>query len=301
MITREEFEWKDRIIKGISRQGYFKVSVVKTTDVLKEARKRHQLSLINTVLLGRAMSGVMLLASELKGEERIKIRLEGSGPLSHITAEANSVGEVRGYVGHPQMELNYNDTNTSISDGLGVGLLSLEKTLYNEAQKRTSTIQLVKGDVISDIAHYLVQSEQVESALKLDVGIDRNGEVSNAGGLLVQRLPEAPQEKINHLQKQLRQFKDIDGLLNSGHYIDDIMVKAMHPFKIKELARYPVHFFCRCNKKRFKNALTLIDYKDLKDMSSEGQELVCHFCNEHYTITKDEIEQIVTQTEAKMN
>ena len=301
MITREEFEWKDRLIKGISQEGNFKISVVKTTDVLKSARERHGLSLLNTVLMGRALNGVMLLASELKGEERIQLRLEGNGPVGQITVEANKVGELRGYSANPAADLDYNDPDASISDGLGVGLLSLRKTLYNEADKRTSTIELVKGDVTSDLAHFLVQSEQVESAIKLDVGINDDGEITQSGGLLVQRLPGAPEEKITHLQEQLVSFDQLNELLENGHYIDDIMEKAIAPYEVKELARYPVHFFCRCNKDRFKSALAMLEYDELKEMSDEGQDLVCHFCNEHYHISQNEIGEIATQAKARMN
>ena len=34
----------------------------------------------------------MLLASELKGEERIKLRFDGNGPVGMIAAEANQCG-----------------------------------------------------------------------------------------------------------------------------------------------------------------------------------------------------------------
>ncbi|MDZ7681389.1 MAG: Hsp33 family molecular chaperone HslO [Fodinibius sp.] len=81
MISKEEFIQKDRLVKGISEDGHLKISVVKTTDVVKAAKQKHDLSLLNTVLLGRALTGTMLMASELKGEERIKMRIEGKGPV----------------------------------------------------------------------------------------------------------------------------------------------------------------------------------------------------------------------------
>ena len=301
MITREEFEHKDRIVKGITADGHFKVSVVKTTEVIRTARERHNLSLLNTVLLGRALTGVMLLASELKGEERIQLRLEGNGPVGMLVAEANSIGEIRGYVSNPTAELDYSSDNAALEDGLGVGLLHVRKTLYNEAEPHTSTIQLMKSDVTTDLAHYLVQSQQVPSALKLDVGIGENGEVTEAGGLLVQKLPGAPDENIAHLQDQLTDFPELDTLLSDGHYIDDIMKQALKPNKVKELTRCPVHFFCRCSKERFKGALALISFDELREMKDEGQELVCHFCNERYNVSKEEVEKIVTRAQAKMN
>lgn len=299
MISKEDFKTKDRLIKGISEDKNFKISVVKTTDAVKAARNKHELSLLNTVLLGRMITGAILLASELKGEERVQVRAEGSGPVGLSVAEANRVGEVRGYVQNPGVDLDY--SQSSIGDGLGVGLLTISKTLYNEAEPQRSTIELKSGNITDDLAYYMAQSEQVPSAILLDIGIDDNGEITEAGGLLIQRLPDAPDGKIDQLQEKLTSFISVDTLLQQGDYIDDIMTKAMDPITVKELDRQPVDFFCRCSRKRFISALSMLGYKDLKEISDEGQELVCHFCNEHYHVSKKEIDTILQETKAKMN
>lgn len=301
MISKEDFIQKDRLIKGISDEGHLKISVVKTTDVVKAAREKHNLSMLNTVLLGRALTGTMLMASELKGEERIKMRIEGKGPVGLLVAEANRVGEVRGYVQNPQVELDYSNPNASLGDGLGVGVMTLSKTLYNEAEPRHSSIELVKGNITDDIAYYMVQSEQVPSAVLLDVDIDNKGNVREAGGLLIQRMPDAPEGTIEKLQEKMLEFESISSLLSNDQYIDDIMEMAMDPVEVKQLDRQPVDFFCRCTRKRFIGALAMLGYEDLKEISDEGQELVCHFCNEHYNVTQEEIEELLMQTKAKMN
>jgi molecular chaperone Hsp33 len=301
MSLKESFKFKDRLIKGISPEGYFRISVVKTTEVVKTAREKHQLSLINTLLLGRTLTASMLLASELKGEERLSLRLEGNGPVGLLHAEANRVGEIRGYSQHPQAELDYFDPDSSISDGLGTGLLTVSKTLYNEAEPQKSTLQLHKGDVTTDVAHYLFQSEQIPSAILLDMNIDEEGDVVQSGGLLVQRLPGAPDEIITHLQERLESFDKISDLLQSGLYIDDIMAMAVEPYEVRELARQPVHFFCRCNRDRFISALSMLSYEDLRDMEGESQEMVCHYCNRKVNVTREEIQSLIETAQAKMN
>ncbi|MCW9706948.1 Hsp33 family molecular chaperone HslO [Aliifodinibius sp. 1BSP15-2V2] len=300
-MSKEDFIHKDRLIKGISTDGNIKISVVKTTDVIKAARQKHELSLLNTILLGRALTATMLMASELKGEERIQLRAEGKGPVGLLVAEANRVGEIRGYVQHPEVELDYNDSQTSLSDGLGVGVLTVRKTLYNEAEPKTSSIELISGDITGDIAYYMVQSEQIPSAILLDVGLDEQGQITEAGGLFIQRMPDAPEGLIERLQTEMKQFDSISTLLSEGNYIDDIMEKAMGDIPVKELDRQPVDFFCRCTRKRFVNALAMLGPNDLKEISDEGQELVCHFCNEQYQITKREIEDLLQETKARMN
>lgn len=301
MSLKEKFKFKDRLIKGIELDGQFKVSVVKTTEVIQTARENHHLSVLNTVLLGRTMTAAMLLASELKGEERMKLRLEGSGPAGMITAEANRVGEMRGYVLNPAAELDYSDEKVTIGDGMGIGLLTVSKTLYNEAEPRTSTIEIIKGDVLSDIAHYMVQSEQIPSAFLLDVDLKENGDVKQAGGVLIQRLPGASEKVMSDLQKVLAELPPVSELLDDGLYIDKIMERATGTYKIKELDRQPVHFFCRCSADRFKNALSMLSYEELKAMKGEDQEIICHFCGTKHIITKQDLFSIVKSAKARLN
>ncbi|WP_234568301.1 Hsp33 family molecular chaperone HslO [Rhodohalobacter sp. 614A] len=300
-LKKEKFKFNDRLIKGIEAGGRFKISVVKTTDVVQTARENHGLSMLNTVLLGRTLTAAMLLASELKGEERIKVHLEGNGPVGMLVAEANRVGEIRGYSQHPSVELDYSEPDVSISDGLGLGLLTVQKTLYNEAEPRTSTIEIVEGDILSDMAHYMAQSEQVLSAFLLDVSLKDNGDVNQAGGILIQRLPDADESVMEKLQKTVEKLPPVAKLLEDGNYIDAIMEKASKPYNVKELDRQPVHFFCRCSTEKFKNALSLLSYEDLKELKGEDQEMVCHYCGTKHIVSEKEIYSIVESAKAKLN
>lgn len=301
MSLKEDFRFKDRLIKGIDKEGAFKISVIKTTDVVKTARQKHNLSLLNTVLLGRALTASMLLASELKGEERIKLRFEGKGPVGMIIAEANRAGEIRGYVQNPAAELDYTRSETQIGDGLGLGLMTVSKVLYNEAEPKTSTIQLMNGDIISDVAHYLAQSEQILSAILLDVSINDDGSVKEAGGVLIQRLPDADEKVMTTLEETIENLPPVAQLLENNLYIDDIMAMASSPYSVKELDRQLVDFFCRCSPKRFKNAMAMLSYEDLKDMKGESQEIVCHYCGNSLSLSREEIHDLAESARAKLN
>lgn len=301
MSLKKAFQFKDRLIKGIEAEGRFKISVVKTTDVVQTAKENHQLSMLNTVLLGRALTATMLLASELKGEERINLQMEGSGPVGMINTEANRVGEIRGFVQNPTADLDYKDHSVSIGDGIGIGLLTVSKILYNEAEPRTSTIEIIKGDITADVAHFLAQSEQVLSAVLLDVSLKDNGDVNQAGGILIQRLPDATEDVMENLQKRLINLPLISTMLEDDQYIDQIMQQASEPYKIKELDRQPVHFFCRCTPDRFKDALSLLSLNDLKELGGEDQEMVCHYCGTRHMVTKQEVQQIIESAQAKLN
>lgn len=300
MLTRKKFEQKDRIIKGVTRDGEFKITVIKATQAVKTAQKRHELSYLNTLLLGRTMMGTMLMASGLKGEERLQVRIEGNGPLRMLIAEATSNGEMRGYVSDPALELDYSQEIT-LGDAFGPALFSVSKTLYNEAKPVTGTVELVNGNINEDFAYYLKQSEQVDSAISLDVGFDDAGNITEAGGILIQALPGANPESRAVLEENLKNIPQISALLASDHYIDSIMEMAATSLDVRELDRYPVDFFCRCNKDRFVSALAMLQVEDLEDMKETDQELVCHYCNEKYVIGKQEIARMFDQARVKLN
>lgn len=300
MSKKEQFLNKDRLIKGITSDGFFKISVVKTTEAVQLAANKHSLSPLATVVLGRTLTGTILLASELKGEERIRLDIQGNGPLEHIVTEANAVGELRGYVAQPRAELDYNQA-TGIGDGIGLGVLTFSKTLYNEARPTTGTVELVKGNISEDIAFYLFQSEQIPSAITLDVQIDDQGMVLAAGGILVQALPGAPEHAIDVLQANITALMPVGERFLEGDYIDDLMIKVCGTLGVKELDRNPVHYFCRCTKDRFVAALSMLDLDDLSAMSHTTQKLVCHYCNNVYEILPAEIEGILREKKIKMN
>lgn len=301
MDAKKRYLFKDRLIKGITTDGHFRVSVVKTTDVVKAAQKNHGLSPLTTVLLGRTLTGALLLASELKGEERIRLQLQGNGPVGTIIAEANAVGEARGYVHHPGAELDFSKENPQIGDGLGIGLLTFSKMLYNEAQPITGTVELRNGNITEDIAFYLFQSEQIPSAITLDVGLDEQGNVTHAGGILIQALPGAPEKLIELLEANLQKLIPLADHFAKDEYIDDLMHTVLDPLKAKELNRVPVHFFCRCTKDRFVGAMALLSLEELDELKDKDQELVCHYCSKAYVITSSEIEALVDDMRIKMN
>ena len=308
MSKLDEYKFKDRLIKGISDQGDFKISVVKTTELVQEAVERHQLGVLSSVLLGRTLTASLLLASELKGEERIQLRFDGDGPVGMILAEANSVGEVRGYVRHPQATLSEDAlldqeprTIAGIGLGLGIGVLNVSKTLYNEAEPRNSSIEIINGDITQDIAYYLTQSEQIPSAVMLDISLNEQGEILQAGGLLIQRLPGAKENVMDRLSESLKNFPSISSLLENEEYIDAIMHKAAGDFGARELDRRPVHFFCRCSRERFIRGLAMLSYNELKELEGEAQELVCQYCGTTERITEGEIAQLALEAKAALN
>lgn len=55
-----------------------------------------------------------------------------------------------------------------------------------EPKPYTGMVPIVSGEIAEDLANYLVESEQTNSALGLGVSINRDCSIKSAGGFLVQ-------------------------------------------------------------------------------------------------------------------
>ncbi|MBW2101383.1 MAG: Hsp33 family molecular chaperone HslO [Deltaproteobacteria bacterium] len=61
-------------------------------------RAAHDLGILETLVLGRAYLGCSLMASDLKGRDKISLKIDCSGPVQGLVVEGNAFGEVRGYL-----------------------------------------------------------------------------------------------------------------------------------------------------------------------------------------------------------
>ncbi len=296
---KKTFLYRDRLLRAITADGSCRIAVVKSTGLARQAQRSHRLALLSSVLLGRALTGAALLASTLKGQERIQLVFEGRGPVGLVVAEASCNGEVRGYVRNPLASIDQ-EKGEVLGDGILPGLLSVSKTLYNKAKPVVGSVELIGGNISEDLAHYLFQSEQIHSAVQLDVMLDEKGEVAEAGGVLVQALPGASEDIAGLIEENIRNMPPVHELIGNG-YIEKLLGAVTRGLEIKELDRYPVDFFCRCSRLRFKKALALLRPEELMTMKKEQEELVCHYCGKRYLFSRKEIDTMVRKSQVSRN
>jgi len=274
--------------------------------VVEEARRRHGLSPTATAALGRAMTGALLLAQLLlkTPKERITLRIEGTGPLGGLVAEADAAGNVRGYVRNPRAEVPLReDGKLNVGELLGAGVLRVDRSLPN-GEVYTSTVPLVSGEIAEDLAHYLWQSEQIPSAVLLGVRVKGEGEVEVAGGVAIQVMPDTPEEVLSRLEANLAGLSGITPLLREGLEAAVERLLAGLGFEWTDLKalgyplnEIPARFRCRCNREKALEALVFFTPEEREDMIVEdgGAEVVCHWCGEVYRFSPEEIRSLVAE------
>ncbi|MEN9205779.1 MAG: Hsp33 family molecular chaperone HslO [Thermostichales cyanobacterium DRC_bins_46] len=291
----------DQLVRATARQGYIRAIGVITTQAVATAQARHQLSHVATAALGRVMSAALLLAASFKEPQaRLSVQIQGDGELGTIWADAGANGTVRGYVQHPQVELPL-DERGKLAVGEAVGRSGYVHVTrdYGEGTPYTSTVELVTGEIGTDMTHYLALSEQTPSVMLVGEFLEWQ-RVRLAGGILVQLMPGYPEELLTLVEERVNQMPVFTSLLASGEPMDKVLLEILADFEGFLLPPLPTpRFYCPCSAERVLNALKLLGSRELRDMilTDGGVEATCHFCNQVYQVSAAELQQLVLDLE----
>lgn len=296
---KDSFKRRDRIVKVMETNGMFRAVAIKNTNTAMTAQSKHELEALPAFLLARQLSAASMMAAFLKGEERIVVEASGNGPVEKVFAEALQVGEVRGYI--RMSETKSLDELKHFREAIGDGTLSVRRVLYNKSEPVQGVVEMLDGDLATDLAYYFTQSEQTPTAVLLDASVDNAGNINHSGGLLVQAMPGATNAAIEAVVHKLSGLKKISHYYAMGMSAEDLLKEAL-PFEFEINKTSPIDFYCRCSKDLFLGKLTTLGHEELEDMQKTGStELVCQYCSSKYYIEDADFVKLITELKAKRN
>lgn len=280
-------------LRGTAAGNTLRLIGIEATQIVEEARVRHHLSTTATAALGRTLAASALLAVVLgkQSGSRVTVRVEGGGPIDWIVAEGSNDGQLRGYVREPaaDLPLRESDGKLDVSGLVGTdGELTVTRLLDN-GEPYTGSVHLHSGEIAEDISLYLGASEQIPNAVLLGV-YEENGRVASAGGLLIQAMPGVTDETLGQLEANIRRMGMLTDNLRAGGLLH-AMNRVAEGLDLKLApGAQPARFECRCSRQRALDSLRFFSAEDRREMmASGGQEVMCHWCNEKYHITPEEI------------
>jgi molecular chaperone Hsp33 len=290
----------DYLVKALAFDGQIRAYAVKSTETVGEAQRRHYTWPVASAALGRTMTAGLMMGAMLKGEDKLTIKIAGGGPLGPILVDSNARGEVRGYVTNPHVHFDLNEHGKlDVRRGVGTdGTLSVVKDI-GMRDYFTGQVPLVSGELGEDFTYYFVTSEQVPSSVGVGVLVNPDNTIKAAGGFIIQLMPGTSDETITYIENRLKEIPPVSKLIDKGLSPEELLEELLGKENVKVLETSPVSFACNCSKERFHTALISLGSEELKDMiETDGQaEAHCHFCNEKYLFTKEELEEM--EKEAK--
>lgn len=283
--------------RAISGDASVVSCVIDATDIVSEIEKIHTTSAVVTAALGRLSIATSLMGYGLKGEnDSITLRLDGKGPTGVLVAVSNSSGNVKSYVCNSIVELPLNQYGKlDVAGAVGKdGTLSVIKDLGLK-EPYVGQVPIVSGEIAEDIANYYATSEQTPTVCGLGVLVNPDLSVRSAGGYLVQLLPFADDKTIDILEENIKKLPPISKMFDDGMTAEEISLKLLAGLNPNGLDEAEVAYKCDCSRKRTEKILISLGKKEIMDIVEEKEitEVCCHFCNEKYKFTPDELLSLI--------
>src|SRR5699024_7163043 len=125
--------------------------------------------------------------------------------------------------------------------------------------------------------------------------VDTDYSILAAGGLIIQLMPGATDEVTSEIEKRIELFPQISSLIKQGKTPEEILRWIFREEELQILETMPLSFHCRCSKERMLTAVKGLGEKEIQSMIDDdhGAEATCHFCNEVYYVTEEELQQLL--------
>lgn len=289
----------DKLIRATAMGGMVRIIAADTRNLVEEARGLHNLSATGTALLGRMLTGGLMMGSVLKNQkDRLTVQIKGDGPSLGALVTAGMNLEVKGYLGNPEMDLPLNDQGKLDISG-AVGQNGKLTTIIDMGLKEpyVSSVPILTGAIAEDIAYYYTVSEQLPTAVLLGETLNKDLSVQASGGLMVQMMPGHDPMLADLITFRLEEIPPLSSLLNDGNTVEEILNMLFDDMDLVINITDTPRYLCDCSRERVEKALISIGLRDLRQLHEEGrtEELVCQFCNKHYQFSNEDIGKIITE------
>ena len=209
-FATEKIRRGDHMVRGTAADGLIRAIAVTARDTVETAHQNHSTSSVATAALGRLMMGALMMSTTMKSEdELLTLQIAGDGPLGGITVTANSKGQVKGFVNHPNVWLPPTARGKlDVGGAVGSGSLTVIRDMPG-AEPYTSQVGLVSGEIGDDLADYFVRSDQVPTSVGVGVLVNPDTSIRRAGGFIVQLMPGYEYFLVDELEERLARISSV--------------------------------------------------------------------------------------------
>ena len=276
-------------------EGQIRLTGLGGTTMVNQMRSNFNLGVLETYVLAQAYIAAGLMASSVKGNDRIQLNVECGGPIGGIYVESWACGAVRGFLKNNPIPLDKPVEGKDISLLYGPGFISVTKLLEGNRTPFTGQVMMQYGDLAKDLALYYNESEQTPTMFSLGLNFDKEGRLTGAGGLFIQAMPGCSDELLDKLQVKSTALPSVGKAISQGKPIAEYMQENFAEFGIRMLSSEPLGFSCPCTREHFKTFLGRMPGDEKEAIIRDDKfplELECLNCGTKYSFDKPEIEKL---------
>jgi molecular chaperone Hsp33 len=288
----------DRLCRGLLPHGGLRAVFARVGDTARMARVLHGLHPTSAYLFAEALAAGAILGSLQKQNGRVNLQLECDGPLGGLFVDADTAGNVRGYVRRPSVSFPGDPALGARAALGGSGFLSVLRDL-GSGQHYRSSVELSAFDLVEDLRRWFAASEQVETGFDLAV-VGKEGEpLAEVAALLVQKLPDGDPAALEAARARLAGGALREALGRGAGAQEAIAAVCGDGFDL--LADDEIAYRCGCGQARAVAAVSALGLEGVNDVIANEREAVitCEFCRARYVVSEAELRDIARRLEER--
>ena len=258
---------KDYIVRATAAGNQLRAFAAYTRKTVEDAREAHNTSPVATAALGRLLTAGAMMGSMMKNDSDVlTIQIKSDGPIGGLVVTADSKGEVKGYVNHPEVMLPPSKTGKlDVGGALGRGVMHVIKDMGLKEPYVGQTV-LQTGEIAEDLTYYFATSEQVPSSVGLGVLMEKDNTVKQAGGFIIQVMPFVEDEVLDRLEENIKKLSPVTTMLENGLTPEQMLETIFEGMDVEFNDTLEVKFYCNCTKERVEKAIISVGEKEIRSM-----------------------------------
>ena len=287
--------FKDRIIRATGKRTPFRLIAVDLTSTMNEIGAYHGAKGYALRLLAENSIASLFLSASLKFPGTVTFSTTFGGEITKIQSDSTPMGLVRAMI--PQDELQAIGANEPALVPQNISVIKLDE---NGKRIHESIIEAASVSMGQNLAYYLLQSEQIRSAVGIEARFNAQdpSKLDYAAGFYVEAFPDLEEKDIAILEQIVLNLPKFPELYKSeGFDLDELLDQLRGPYDIDIVREIDPKAYCPCSHERMVATLATLKTADLEDLMKEGKDLevVCDFCRTKYTITSADLRDIIRE------
>ena len=260
-------------LHGISDEAGVRALAVDASAAADELRRRHGLGREAARVAAEGLVAAQLLSAYIKGEERITMQVQAEQPRFALIAEAGADGSTRG---------RFTPAAIPAARTFQGAVLVIKHDAERELYRGLAPVE--DRDFQGALQGYLDRSQQAVGIVRIASGLDADGRVVAAVGLLVEKLPDQDAALFHELFAGLAEAP-LEPVLAAA------LAGELWGFPLRVLERRALAFRCGCSHERSADILAALGADELGGLLKEmgSAEITCNFCRETYRFDEAEL------------
>lgn len=265
-----------RVIRALSSDKHIRLAALDARPLWNVVRLGHpHLEADACACLVELLAATLLLQSRSLFMERLQLLVRGAGRARAVVSDSWPDGMVRGMI----------DEAEGISGPwlASPGLFQVMRS-GPKGEPYVGKLPLVEGGISAQIEAYLQHSEQIQASLTVwcDPG------TGEAGGLLVEPLPQCPPERMQRLIDALEGLEVVPNWERDPEFLIYWVNQGEDAIR---LSTHEIDYRCRCSKDALLTTLGSFSREKLEEIFAAGSpaEVRCEYCGQVFAIHREEV------------